>query len=301
MTNTNLHKAKANRLDEFYTLLPDIRDEVSRYRTSLEGRVVYSPCDGPYSNFVAYFLRHTSINVREYLHCATDFRSPDSLLRLERADVVITNPPFSLIGEFLRLLLQKEKDFLIVAPLTACHRKETFNLIKEGKLRLGHGFRGGKSRFRVPDHSEYRNHKRYDPSTGLVTFGNIVWLTNMEYDLWPGEDRNLVKPTRKYDPEAHLCFDNYHAINVDKVADIPCDYVGVMGVPITYLEKHDPKQFAIVGITTNWGIDNFKLRVPDAPKGAPLINGKAKYVRVLIKRLGNANDKRQPAEGERSP
>lgn len=298
MSNANLHNAKTARLDEFYTRLPDIRDELWRYRKYTEGKVIYSPCDGPYSNFVRYFQAYSHCYEAQHLHCANDFRSEDSLARLDRADIVITNPPFSLIGEFLQLLIDKGKDFLIVAPLSACHRKNTFELIKQGKLRLGCGFRG-KAAFRVPDNSDYINHKRYDSATGLVHFGNIVWLTTMEYALRAGDSDRRIYPTAKYNPDIHLCYQNYRAINVDKVADIPADYIGVMGVPVSYLERHNPHVFDIVGITTNWGGDEH--HIPDTPKGAPILKGKARYVRILIRRRHINADERQPAEGKESP
>lgn len=280
MSNTSLHRAKSARRDEFYTLKHDIINEVSRYRKGLEGKVVYSNCDGPESNFTRY-LSGLPMGIREFHHSSEPFQSPASLVKMEQADVIITNPPFSQMGEFLTEVIRRQKDFLIVAPLTACQRKVVFDLIKEDKVRLGFGFKGGRASFKVPETSEYRTDKRFDPTTGQITFGNIVWLTNMEYDIWPTESDKKVRPTAKYHPDKYPTYENYRAINVDKVADIPADFDGYMGVPISYLDKHDPKLFTIHGLTTATGVSS-SFRVWDKPRGAPIVNGVAKYVRIII-------------------
>lgn len=139
--------------------------------------------------------------------------------------------------------MEYEKKFLIIAPYNAITYKEIFPLIKENKIWLGYGFKGGNAYFRIPDSSEKEYSTGvFDEATSLVKFRNCTWFTNLDHKK-RHEDLVLYK---KYTPEEYPKYDNYDAINVDKTADIPCDYEGVMGVPITFLDKYNPKQFEIV-------------------------------------------------------
>lgn len=172
-----------------------------------------------------------------------DFRSEECIELLKQADIVVTNPPFSLFREYVAQLIKYEKKFLIIGPVNAITYKEIFPLIKENKLWLGYGFSAGNAYFKIPpeNRKEYANGV-FDELTGLVKFRNCTWFTNLDIQK-RHEDLILYK---KYNPDEYPKYDNYDAINVDKVAEIPCDYGGVMGVPITFLDKYNPEQFEIV-------------------------------------------------------
>lgn len=172
-----------------------------------------------------------------------DFRSEECIELLKQADIVVTNPPFSLFREYVAQLIKYEKKFIIIGPVNAITYKEIFPLIKENKLWLGYGFSAGNAYFKIPDdaRNNYANGV-FNEQTGLVKFRNCTWFTNLDIQK---RHENLIL-YKKYTPEEYPKYDNYDAINVDKVADIPCDYDGVMGVPITFLDKYNPDQFEIV-------------------------------------------------------
>lgn len=176
-----------------------------------------------------------------------DFRSAESIELLKQADIVVTNPPFSLFREYVAQLIEHGKKFIVIGPTNAITYKEIFPLIKDNKLWLGNGFQAGNAFFAVSGPGDYAKGV-YDPGTGLVKFRNVSWYTNLDF---PKRHENLFlyKP---YSPDEYPKYDNFDAIEVSKVADIPADYVGVMGVPITFLDKHNPDQFEIVGITKTW-------------------------------------------------
>lgn len=192
---------------------------------------------------VEYLLRHDA-NVLTVLDGSGDFRSEECLALLNEADIVVTNPPFSLFREYLATLIEHDKRFLIIGSVNAITYKEVFPLIRDNLMWLGHGFRGGNAYFRAPevDANSYAAGV-YDPTTGLVKFRNAAWFTNLDHEK---RHENLIL-TEKYNPERYLHYDNYDAIEVSKVADIPEDWVGVMGVPITFLDKYNPEQFEILG------------------------------------------------------
>lgn len=172
-----------------------------------------------------------------------DFRSEETIELLKQADIVVTNPPFSLFREYVAQLIEYEKKFIIIGSLNAITYKEIFKLIKENRLWLGYGFQGGNAYFAVPNPSDYAKGV-YDESTGLVKFRNVTWFTNLDTSK-RHEDLLLYKT---YNPNEYQKFENYDAINVNRLADIPADYMGDMGVPITFLEKYNPDQFEIIGI-----------------------------------------------------
>ncbi|MDE5764099.1 MAG: adenine-specific methyltransferase EcoRI family protein [Ruminococcus sp.] len=198
-----------------------------------------------------------------------DFRSAECIEFLKEADIVVTNPPFSLFREYVAQLMEYNKKFIIIGNQNAITYKEIFPLIKDNKMWLGYGFNGGNAYFRVMYEDTERFAKGvYDTETGLVKFRNCVWFTNLDHKK-RHEDLILWK---KYTSEEYPKYDNYNAVNVDKVADIPCDYYGVMGVPITFLDKYNPEQFDII-----------KFRKGNDDKDL-CINGKCPYFRILIKR-----------------
>lgn len=177
-----------------------------------------------------------------------DFRSEESIELLKQADVVVTNPPFSLFREYVSQLVDHSKKFVIVAGQNAITTKEIFSLVKENKVWLG--YNSGDMEFRVPDYYEPRETRYREDSEGRKwrSLGNACWLTNLDISK-RHEDLILYK---EYTPEEYPRYDNYDAIEVPQTKLIPMDYDGVMGVPVTFLNKHNPSQFEIVGITKTW-------------------------------------------------
>ena len=173
-----------------------------------------------------------------------DFRSEECITYLKQADIVVTNPPFSLFREYIAQLMKYKRDFLVIGNINAITYKEIFPLIKNNKLWLGASIHSGDRKFYVPDDYPLRaagcgidqNGRKY------IRVKGVRWFTNLDYNK-RHEELILYK---KYTPEEYPKYDNYNAINVDKTADIPCDYFENMGVPITYLDKHNPEQFEIV-------------------------------------------------------
>ena len=214
-----------------------------------------------------------------------DFRSRECIELLKRADIVITNPPFSLFREYMAQLVEHDKTFLIIGSRNAVHYKEIFKLIKENRVWLGHGFAAGNAYFKIPEEvaREFASGV-YDPQTGLVKFRNVGWFTNMDY-----ESRHEKIPLyKKYSPAQYPSYDNYGAIEVAKIADIPADYYGAMGVPDTFLDKYNPDQFEIVGIP--FGDLGKEIGVTKNHRGRTDIaitkdgNSSCPYSRIIIKR-----------------
>ena len=200
-----------------------------------------------------------------------DFRSAESIELLKQADIVVTNPPFSLFREFLAQLIRYNKKFLVIANINAITYKEVFRLIKENKVWLGIHLGRGISGFIVPEHYElYGTEARIDDNGNrIVSPNNALWLTNLD-NFKRHEDIILTK--RYYGNEGNYPkYDNYDAINVNKTKDIPFDYEGDMGVPITFLHRYNPEQFEIVRFRK--GNDGKDLS----------INGKYTYFRVIIR------------------
>ena len=172
-----------------------------------------------------------------------DFRSDECIEALKEADIVVTNPPFSLFRDYVAKLIEHDKKFVIIGNQNALTYKEIFPLLQDGEMWLGNNHPAPKL-FYVPSMLEERKNITKDENGKLVaSFGNICWFTNLDIKK-RHEDIILVK---KYNKEDYPKYDNYDAINVDKVKDIPCDYSGVMGVPITFMDKYNPDQFEIVG------------------------------------------------------
>lgn len=207
------------------------------------------------------------------LHGDGDFRSPECIEYLKECDICCTNPPFSLFADLFSLLVKFGKQFLLIGNQNAITYKEIFPYIKENKVWVGYRF--GDMAFRVPADTEPRSTRFWVDDAGQKwrSLGNAMWLTNLDI---PRRHQRLVL-TQHYDPEKYPKYDNYEAINVHKVADIPMDYDGIMGVPITYLKYHNGHQFEIIG-EANHGSDNeFDLF-------KPIIDGKELFKRILIKR-----------------
>ena len=222
-----------------------------------------------------------------------DFRSEESIDLLKQADIVVTNPPFSLFREFVSKLFEYDKKFIIIGSKNAITYKEIFKLIKENRLWLGNGFAAGNAFFRIPPENA-RNFANgvYDKTTGLVKFRNVGWFTNL--DIAKRHEELIL--FKNYTSEEFQTYDNYDAIEVSNTKDIPCDYSGAMGVPITFLDKYNPSQFEILGITdrdNNSGLKTKEYGSEDAPnhgdlnrRGAIRVGNQLKstYARLLIKR-----------------
>jgi len=209
-----------------------------------------------------------------------DFRSTECIKLLKEADIVVTNPPFSLFREYVEQLVKYKKKFVIIGSLSALTYKETFKLIRDNQMWIGYGFANGNAYFGTPYAREFASGV-YDPETGLVKFRNVTWFTNM--DIAKRHERLALYKSYKGNEGDYEEYDNYDAINVDKTKDIPEDYDGVMGVPISFLDKYSPDQFEIVGLIAG----NIKglAGIPSASgKDGPYINGKLRYGRILIKR-----------------
>lgn len=194
---------------------------------------------------ISYILKHGKNNL-QLLKGNGDFRSEESIELLKEADIVITNPPFSLFRDYVDQLMEYKKSFLIIGNQNAITYRQIFPLIKSNKIWLGESMNGSNRYFRVP------NHYPLTEKTGKIEDGKkyafvkgVVWFTNLDNNK---RNEELIL-YRKYDPEIYPTYDNFDGINVDRVTDIPRDYEGVMGVPITFLHKYNPKQFEIIELS----------------------------------------------------
>lgn len=292
-----LDKAKTNKKDEFYTRYQDIEKEIVHYTKHFKDKVVYCNTDNPkYSNYWKYFYDHFSelglkklyatyigdcVSVYSYdgyeieseaLTGDGDFRSDECIEILKKSDIVVTNPPFSLFREYINQLDEYKKDFLVICNINAITYKEIFALIQANKAWLGISFGRGISGFIVP-----KDYELYGTETDVLENGdriissnNCMWLTTLDNEK-RHQPIELVKTYKDHEDE-YPRYDNYDGINVNKTQHIPSDYLGAMGVPITFLNKFDPDQFEIIKFRK--GDDDKDLRV----------NGKSPYFRILIKR-----------------
>lgn len=202
-----------------------------------------------------------------------DFRSRECIELLKQADVVVTNPPFSLFREYIAQLMEYGKKFLIIGNQNNITYKEIFPLIMQNKLWLG--CKSGDMAFKVPQDYEARATRYWEDETGQKwrSLGNICWFTNLDHSK-RHEELDLVC---RYSPEEYPKYDNYDAIEVSRTANIPCDYAGAMGVPVTFLDKYNPAQFEIIGL------DRYVADNPNYGHRFEL-KGKETYARILIRR-----------------
>ncbi len=193
-----------------------------------------------------------------------DFRSAECLSLLDDADIVVTNPPFSLFRQYLATLIEHKKQFLIIGSQNNVTYKEVFNLMMANQVWLG--YKAGDMAFTVPDYYQPRETRYWEDESGQKwrSLGNICWYTNLDIKK-RHEDMILVK---KYSPEAYPKYDNYDAIEVSKVVDIPCNYKGIMGVPITFMDKYSPEQFVILGRRGDleWAQNECSFYTPPSPE-----------------------------------
>lgn len=211
-----------------------------------------------------------------------DFRSEECLALLDEADIVVTNPPFSLFREYVAVLIEHEKHFIIIGNVNAVTYKEFFPLIRDNKVWIGASIHSGDRKFYVPDDYPLNAAGCGIDEDGrrFIRVKGVRWYTNLDIKQ-RHEELILVK---RYTPEAYPRFDNYDAINVDKTVDIPCDYAGAMGVPITFLDKYSPDQFEILDARDIAKSDKQRkkstLLIKDADSA---ISGKPKYARIAIR------------------
>lgn len=214
-----------------------------------------------------------------------DFRDPECIELLKQSDIVVTNPPFSLFREYIAQLMEYGKKFLIVGHQNAITYKEVFPLIKENKVWLGYGFKGAAAHFFSPyeDIATAGDHKQ-----NMIRVSGVTWMTNLEIPK-RNEELDLVC---HYSPEEYPKYDNYDAVNICKTIDIPCDYDGYMGVPITFLDKYNPNQFEIIwqacGNTRASAPSSVLKELqykphPEDRGGCGVVNGKRQYARVIIR------------------
>lgn len=304
-----LTQAKKSKNDEFYTQRIDIERELVHYTQHFRDKVVYCNCDDPgVSNFFKYFYdnfeklglkkliasgyksdqnghgryfeytgesdQRVLIDEKKFptLRGDGDFRGTESVEMLEEADIVVTNPPFSLFRDFIAQMVRFDKKFLVIANVNAITYKEVFRLIQQEKIWLGVHLGRGISGFIVPDHYKlYGSEVRVNPEgQQIVSPNNSLWMTNLDLDK-RHEKLKLIH-TYKGNESRYPRYDNFDAINVKKTADIPADYSGNIGVPITYLHKHNPDEFEIV-----------RFRKGDDGKDLS-IDGRCPYFRIIIRK-----------------
>lgn len=317
--NQSLHAANRAKQDEFYTQLSDIENELRHYRKHFMGKTIYCNCDDPtISNFFRYFHlnfeklglerlittcykneqanlfskhdKKTAVGL-EYVGNGTepvifqlkkdgDFRSQECIELLKQADIVATNPPFSLFREYIAQLIEYSKKFVIIGNKNAVTYKEVFPLIKEGKLWIGNTPMSQDLLFDVPeDYARILVETKKEGSGYKIVDGIVkgrsqsIWLTNRDHRK-RHQDLILYK---KYSADEYPTADNYNAININKTDHIPVDYDGEMGVPITFLDKYNPKQFEIIGIDTD------RVKETTGKRSRFIINGKVLYARIVIR------------------
>lgn len=310
-SNASLHAARRAKNDEFYTRLEDIVEELNHY--DFTDKIVFCNCDNPkQSNFWKYFhlnFEHLKLkkliatyyepnNIQSFkaeysggnddtitpLNGDGDFRSSECIDLLKMADVIITNPPFSLFREYIDILMKYQKKFLIIGNVNAYKYKEIFPLIQQNKMWLGYRNLNRDMYFDVPDeHKEWLIKNKKEGSAYKIIDGVVMgrlasacWYTNIDH-----EKRHKIFDTQcLYNPDIYPKYDSYDAINVNKVAEIPMDYDGIIGVPITFLDKYNPEQFEIVG-EFNHGSDG------DFDFAKPILNGKELFPRIAIRNKKN--------------
>ena len=314
--NNNLHKAKKAKNDEFYTQLSDIEKECYHYAKHFEGKTVLCNCnDALHSGFAQYFsLKFEELGLKCLICTAFNpdghgqvhryygdkngnrvpdieewdatemegnggYGTPEGLALIDEADIIVTNPPFSLFRDFVRILMEKNKKFLIIGNKNAITYKEIFPYIKNNQIWIGvRQFSGGM--WFYCEQGSCSTEKNSE--NGHIGNAAACWFTNLDHN-------RRHKPLDlfcKYHPENYPKYDNYDAINVNKTVEIPMDYDGVMGVPISFLDKYCPEQFEIVDARDYTEVSELKAKTTQLVKdGSGTIEGKAVYARILIKNV----------------
>lgn len=292
-TNANLNKAKAVKNDEFYTQLTDVAKELIHYKQHFKDKTVLCNCDDPtWSAFWKYFhlnfsalglkklisthydktqptykMEYTGgndndieVGVKTSLEGNGDFRSQECLDILDEVDIVVTNPPFSLFREYVAVLMEHEKKFLIIGSLNAVKYSKCFPFIMNNQMWLGNN----------------NVHNFMQPDGTVKKFGNINWYTNLDF----AKRHEKIILWKEYNDKEYPKYETYDAIEVSKVTNIPVNYNGIMGVPISFMSKYNPEQFEIVGEFNNGSNNIFDL-------AKPIINGKNLYPRIAIRHINS--------------
>ena len=238
---------------------------------------------------VEYLLKNRK-NMLTLLKGDGDFRSAECVELIKEADIVVTNPPFSLYREYVAQLVEYDKKFLIIGNTNALTYKEIFRLFKEDKLRTGYTNFNVGMYFFVPD--DWDNYHRVENGRKLVRVSTSCWFTNLSVI----KHKEFITLYKQYNPEDYPCYVNYDAINVDKVSDIPYDYNGSVGVPITFLDKHNPEQFEIIALGIVGSIDfssERKMEILNEGKSTGKFTVNAKG--TLYRKYNPKTDTRPPA------
>lgn len=308
--------ARKNQADESYTLMTTIQTELAYYKEQFEDKVVFCNCDDPsQSKFYEFFrlkfdawglkkliathyqdsslfIPNTPSFKVEYdgnkavetrIDGKGDFSSPECVEVLQEADIVCTNPPFSKIRGYLGQLIKHNKKFLIIGNMNAVTHKKTFDLIKNNRIWLGVTPKSGGIDFKIPDDYAVRGKRKGSniktiERAQMVNMSSAIWFTNLD-----NHQRNEIMPLfKRYDeePEFFPKYDNYDAISVNKRREIPEDYEGEIGVPISFLQRYNPRQFEIVG--ADWQLPKTRL-MDDNKKDRFYVNGKRLFFRLVVK------------------
>ena len=283
----HLVRAKNDKNDEYYTTLLSIEQEVPHY--SFRNKTVYCNCDDLTSNFVIYFMiNYYNLGLKRLIVTGIggyffeydgktmkkrringDFRSAECRRLLQEADIVVTNPPFSLFREFMRTLIGSGVKFLVIGPKTAISYKDVFPYLANGMIRFGYS---------IPN-------EFLDPEGNTVKLTGLCrWFTNLDSD----SPKSIRMFTATYHPSLYQQFDYYPAINVDRTEDIPCDYDGLMGVPITALEQLDFNQYEVVDMIARYAVLDHCYYTPGHQLAE--VNGKPKFSRLIIRKNLNINE-----------
>lgn len=280
--NSNLYRARLAKNDEFYTLYSDIEKELMHYKSEFFRKIVYCNCDdSEKSNFVKFFRKNfDEFGLKKLIcscyrggaHCCEyvdgkcsrrtlsrngDFESDECLQMLTESDIIVTNPPFSRARNFVKMLFRSRKKFLFISNLTILFFEDVVERVRARDAWCG--FHSGGMKFIKPDNT-------------TQTLGNIIWLTNLE----SARKKPDIYLWKHYSPETHVKYDTFDAINCDKVKDIPTDYFGTIGVPVTFITKWNPDQFEIIRKLNRRTHKNLDFAIP-------IIHGKAIFTRILIK------------------
>ena len=338
MANSSLHAAKDAKNDEFYTRIEDINEEMNHYEDKFRGKVVLCNCDDPkWSNFWKYFhlnfeylglkklitthyesgeiqsykIEYTGGNDEDFeegvitpLKQNGDFRSDECIALLDDADIVATNPPFSLFREYVAQLMEHEKDFIILGNMNALTYKEIFSLLKDNKVWLGCRNLNKDMYFDVPDErKKWLVENKTEGSAYKIVNGVVMgrlasacWFTTLDHS----KRHTLLETAYKYSkkdelyPDLYPTFDELpNVINVNKTNEIPMDYDGYMAVPITFMDKYNPEQFEIIDALNRYtDCDYFGVNedVQRRHSHCCNINGVAVYKRIVIRKRVGANN-----------
>lgn len=306
---TLLH-GKRTKDDEFYTTRYEIEKELSNYTPHFIGKVVLCNCDNPYeSEFVKFFLDnfkslglekliayglqnpHSTVLIKakgcdvkyQKMTGNGDFRNKECIAYLEQSDIVVTNPPFSLFREFIDQLIEYGKHFIIIGNQNAITYKEIFRLLKNDAVWLG--YHQGDMAFRVPSDSQPRETRYWVDKHGQKwrSLGNVCWFTNVDIPK-----RHLNLPLHKVSSVASYAhFDNFNALNVDKIKDIPDVESELIGVPITFMAHYNPNQFEIVDALNRYAVmdsQGTNQKVKSLKSHTCNVNGKPTYFRIIIRK-----------------